>query len=80
MYPFNLFKIHNSFLFSTGDYNFVPEVSDLRHRHNYFVVLVHPKATTDELKQAATRTESYEELVADIPVVYNNSNKVLKHT
>ena len=56
-----------------GDYNFVPEVSDLRHRHNYFVVLVHPKATTDELKQAATRTESYEELVADIPVVYNSN-------
>ena len=53
-----------------GDCNFASEVSDLRHRHNFFVVLLHNARTSDCLKQAAHTSVVYEEFVKDLPIVY----------
>nr|CAB3263650.1 meiosis arrest female protein 1 homolog [Phallusia mammillata] len=55
----------------TGDCNFTSEVSDLRHRHKYFVVLIHPSNSSDTLIQAANTAISYEEFVSDLPIVYD---------
>nr|XP_039259521.1 meiosis regulator and mRNA stability factor 1-like [Styela clava] len=54
----------------TGDINFTSEVSDLRHRHKYFVVLIHPANASPSLIQAATTVICYEHLVADLPIVH----------
>uniref|UniRef100_H2Z5V2 Meiosis regulator and mRNA stability factor 1 n=1 Tax=Ciona savignyi TaxID=51511 RepID=H2Z5V2_CIOSA len=60
----------------TGDCNFTSEVSDLRHRHKYFVVLIHPVNASKALVEAANTAVSYEEFVADLPVVYASKDSV----
>ncbi|XP_076815392.1 meiosis regulator and mRNA stability factor 1-like isoform X2 [Clavelina lepadiformis] len=55
----------------TGDCNFTSEVSDLRHRHKYFVVLIHTSNATKSLVQAANTSICYEEFVYNIPVAYS---------
>ncbi|XP_078483105.1 meiosis regulator and mRNA stability factor 1-like [Ciona intestinalis] len=53
----------------TGDCNFTSEVSDLRHRHKYFVVLMHPVNSSKALVEAANTSVLYEDFVADLPLV-----------
>ena len=45
-------------------------MSDLNHRHKFFVILLHNDKTSDALKQAAHTSVVYEEFVRDLPVVY----------
>ncbi|CAB1344561.1 unnamed protein product [Coregonus sp. 'balchen'] len=52
----------------SSDVNFASELSDLRHRHGFQVILVHKSGqTSDALLQHANRQVAFEEMVADLP-------------
>uniref|UniRef100_A0A8C8IRD6 Meiosis regulator and mRNA stability factor 1 n=1 Tax=Oncorhynchus tshawytscha TaxID=74940 RepID=A0A8C8IRD6_ONCTS len=52
----------------SSDVNFASELSDLRHRHGFQVILVHKSGqTSDALLQHAHRHVAFEEMVADLP-------------
>ncbi|XP_019905350.2 meiosis regulator and mRNA stability factor 1 isoform X5 [Esox lucius] len=52
----------------SSDVNFASELSDLRHRHGFRVILVHKSGqTSDALLQHATCHVAFEEIVADLP-------------
>lgn len=51
----------------TADVNFASELSDLRHRHGFQVVLVHGNHTSSALLQHAHRHVSFQEMTADLP-------------
>uniref|UniRef100_A0A674DCM3 Meiosis regulator and mRNA stability factor 1 n=1 Tax=Salmo trutta TaxID=8032 RepID=A0A674DCM3_SALTR len=52
----------------SSDVNFASELSDLRHRHGFQVMLVHKSGqTSDALMQHAHRHVAFEEMVADLP-------------
>eukprot|EP00063_Salmo_salar_P059445 XP_014034280.1 PREDICTED: meiosis arrest female protein 1 homolog isoform X3 [Salmo salar] len=52
----------------SSDVNFASELSDLRHRHGFQVMLVHKSGqTSDALLQHAHRHVAFEEMVADLP-------------
>uniref|UniRef100_UPI00358E07D9 meiosis regulator and mRNA stability factor 1 isoform X2 n=1 Tax=Myxine glutinosa TaxID=7769 RepID=UPI00358E07D9 len=52
----------------SSDVNFASELSDLRHRHGFRVVLVHKAQASDALLQHAHTTLLYEDLAADLPL------------
>uniref|UniRef100_A0A8C4QJA8 Meiosis regulator and mRNA stability factor 1 n=1 Tax=Eptatretus burgeri TaxID=7764 RepID=A0A8C4QJA8_EPTBU len=52
----------------SSDVNFASELSDLRHRHGFRVVLVHKAQASEALLQHAHTTLLYEDLVADLPL------------
>lgn len=52
---------------STADVNFASELSDLRHRHGFQVVLVHGNHTSQALLQHANRHVAFQEITADLP-------------
>nr|XP_022317028.1 meiosis regulator and mRNA stability factor 1-like [Crassostrea virginica] len=49
------------------DVNFAADLSDLRHRKKFSVVLIHSRRVSEALKICATKSIVYEELVKDIP-------------
>ncbi|XP_066545183.1 meiosis regulator and mRNA stability factor 1 isoform X4 [Amia ocellicauda] len=49
------------------DVNFASELSDLRHRHGFQVVLVHKNQASEALLQHAHRHVAFEEFVSDLP-------------
>jgi len=49
----------------SGDINFAGELSDLRDRHGFNIVLVHNAWTNDQLKAFARKTYLWEEFVED---------------
>ncbi|XP_061175452.1 meiosis regulator and mRNA stability factor 1-like isoform X2 [Saccostrea echinata] len=49
------------------DVNFAADLSDLRHRKKFDVVLIHSRKVSEALKICATKNIVYEELVKDIP-------------
>ncbi|MGH0130133.1 UNVERIFIED_CONTAM: hypothetical protein FKN15_041184 [Acipenser sinensis] len=51
----------------SSDVNFACELSDLRHRHGFQVILIHKNQTSDALLQHANRHVTFEELVSDLP-------------
>ncbi|MGH0129640.1 UNVERIFIED_CONTAM: hypothetical protein FKN15_048345 [Acipenser sinensis] len=51
----------------SSDVNFACELSDLRHRHGFQVILVHKNQASDALLQHAHRHVTFEELVSDLP-------------
>ncbi|KAG7214530.1 hypothetical protein INR49_023045 [Caranx melampygus] len=51
----------------SSDVNFASELSDLRHRHGFQVVLVHGNHTSSALLQHAHRHVSFQEMTADLP-------------
>ncbi|KAJ8001836.1 hypothetical protein DPEC_G00173550 [Dallia pectoralis] len=52
----------------SSDVNFASELSDLRHRHGFRVILVHKSGqTSDALLQHATYHVAFEEIVAELP-------------
>ncbi|XP_064808307.1 meiosis regulator and mRNA stability factor 1-like isoform X5 [Oncorhynchus masou masou] len=52
----------------SSDVNFASELSDLRHRHGFQVILVHKSGqTSGALLQHAHRHVAFEEMVADLP-------------
>ncbi|MBN3320974.1 MARF1 factor, partial [Atractosteus spatula] len=50
-----------------GDVNFASELSDLRHRHGFQVILVHKNQASEALLQHAHRHVAFEEFVSDLP-------------
>lgn len=55
------------FHLQTADVNFAADLSDLRHRKKFSVVLIHSRRVSEALKICATKSIVYEELVKDIP-------------
>ncbi|XP_032825999.2 meiosis regulator and mRNA stability factor 1 isoform X1 [Petromyzon marinus] len=51
----------------SSDVNFALEMSDLRHRHGFTVVLVHKTQASSALMHHANTSIRYEELVDDLP-------------
>ncbi|XP_048760043.2 meiosis regulator and mRNA stability factor 1-like isoform X2 [Ostrea edulis] len=49
------------------DVNFAADLSDLRHRKKYNVVLIHSHKVSEALKICATKNIVYEELVKELP-------------
>ena len=50
----------------SGDINFAGELSDLRDRHSFNIVLVHNTWTNDQLKAFAHKTYLWEDFVEDV--------------
>lgn len=55
------------FLFLLADVNFASELSDLRHRHGFQVILVHGSHTSSALLQHAHRHMAFQDITADLP-------------
>ncbi|XP_047433402.1 meiosis regulator and mRNA stability factor 1 isoform X2 [Mugil cephalus] len=51
----------------SSDVNFASELSDLRHRHGFQVILVHGNHTSSALLQHAHLHVAFEEITADLP-------------
>lgn len=51
----------------SSDVNFASELSDLRHRHGFQVILVHGNHTSSALLQHANRHVAFQEITADLP-------------
>ncbi|CAG5928965.1 unnamed protein product [Menidia menidia] len=51
----------------SSDVNFASELSDLRHRHGFQVILVHGNHTSPALLQHANRHVAFQEITADLP-------------
>ncbi|XP_016521971.1 meiosis arrest female protein 1 isoform X3 [Poecilia formosa] len=51
----------------SSDVNFASELSDLRHRHGFQVILIHGNHTSSTLLQHAHRHVSFQEITADLP-------------
>ncbi|XP_077980745.1 meiosis regulator and mRNA stability factor 1-like isoform X2 [Glandiceps talaboti] len=51
----------------SGDVNFANDLSDLRHRHNLNIVLIHRPEVADALLACAQTTVCYTDLLNDIP-------------
>ncbi|XP_059211415.1 meiosis regulator and mRNA stability factor 1 isoform X3 [Centropristis striata] len=51
----------------SSDVNFASELSDLRHRHGFQVILVHGNRTSSALLQHANRHVAFQEITADLP-------------
>ncbi|KAK9539698.1 hypothetical protein VZT92_002200 [Zoarces viviparus] len=52
----------------SSDVNFASELSDLRHRHGFQVILVHGSHTSSALLQHAHRHVAFQEITADLPL------------
>lgn len=50
-----------------ADVNFASELSDLRHRHGFQVILVHGNHTSSALLQHAHSQVAFQEITADLP-------------
>nr|XP_006818683.1 PREDICTED: meiosis arrest female protein 1-like [Saccoglossus kowalevskii] len=51
----------------SGDVNFANDLSDLRHRHNLKIILVHRPEVADALLACAHETLCYTDLLSDVP-------------
>ncbi|XP_061686005.1 meiosis regulator and mRNA stability factor 1 isoform X2 [Syngnathoides biaculeatus] len=51
----------------SSDVNFASELSDLRHRHGFQIILVHGNHTSQALLQHAHRHVAFQEITADLP-------------
>ncbi|XP_042341881.1 meiosis regulator and mRNA stability factor 1 isoform X3 [Plectropomus leopardus] len=51
----------------SSDVNFASELSDLRHRHGFQVILVHGSHASSALLQHANRHVAFQEITADLP-------------
>lgn len=51
----------------TADVNFASELSDLRHRHGFQVILIHGNHTSSALLQHAHCHVAFQEITADLP-------------
>lgn len=66
--PFPLLPLLSAFsVFFAGDVNFATELSDLRHRHGFRIILVHSKSVSPALIACAHLSVSFEEVVKDVP-------------
>uniref|UniRef100_A0A7N6AYB8 Meiosis regulator and mRNA stability factor 1 n=1 Tax=Anabas testudineus TaxID=64144 RepID=A0A7N6AYB8_ANATE len=51
----------------SSDVNFASELSDLRHRHGFQIILVHGNHTSSALLQHAHRHVAFQQITADLP-------------
>ncbi|KAK3091075.1 hypothetical protein FSP39_016962 [Pinctada imbricata] len=56
-----------SLVLISSDVNFASDLSDLRHRKKFTVILVHSRHVAEALKICATHHYVYEDLVGDLP-------------
>ena len=63
----NSFIILFAVLFA-GDVNFASDLSDLRHRKKFEVVLIHKSQVSDALLSCSTEHFLYEDLIWDLPL------------
>ncbi|XP_057311625.1 meiosis regulator and mRNA stability factor 1-like isoform X1 [Hydractinia symbiolongicarpus] len=66
----------------SGDINFASELSDLRHRHNLRVILLHNQQASDALLNCANECENFNQFTSGLPAcpIYiqkEGSNEVL---
>ena len=54
-------------VFCSGDVNFSSDLSDLRHRRKFDIILIHKEHTHDSLIVCANQHILYEDLIKDIP-------------
>ncbi len=52
----------------SGDQDFLPDLSDFRHRQGIVVVLLHNRLAPDHFRRAADVAMDFHELVRDVPV------------
>ncbi|XP_022103471.1 meiosis regulator and mRNA stability factor 1-like [Acanthaster planci] len=57
----------------SGDVNFARDLSDLRHRNNLRVILIHRDEASEALKACANEVVRYQDLVQDLP--FRSPNK-----
>ena len=58
----------------SGDINFASELSDLRHRHNLYIILLHNRQASDALLACAHKCERFDLFVE--PIGPSNNNQV----
>ncbi len=63
----NVHKPPATIVVISGDINFATELSDLRHRHEFRVILLHNKQASEALIQCANESECFHKFTADIP-------------
>lgn len=56
-----------SFFFTSADVNFALELSDLRHRHGFRIILVHKNQASEALLHHAHELICFEEFISDLP-------------
>lgn len=61
---------------STADVNFASELSDLRHRHRFRVILVHGSHASPALLQHAHCHVPFQEITAELPPRLPGSTQV----
>lgn len=55
------------FSFPPADVNFALELSDLRHRHGFRIILVHKNQASEALLHHAHELICFEEFISDLP-------------
>ena len=50
----------------SGDVNFSPELNDLRHVHNFTILLVHNRVASEALKVFAHKCIDYDDFLQDV--------------
>ncbi|XP_033630021.1 meiosis regulator and mRNA stability factor 1-like isoform X2 [Asterias rubens] len=68
----------------SGDINFARDLSDLRHRNNLRVILVHRDEASEALKACANQTIAYQDIVHELPFrspakTVSESNTLIVH-
>lgn len=53
--------------FLSADVNFALELSDLRHRHGFHIILVHKNQASEALLHHANQLIRFEEFISDLP-------------
>lgn len=53
--------------FLSADVNFALELSDLRHRHGFHIILVHKNQASEALLHHANELIRFEEFISDLP-------------
>lgn len=56
-----------SFISPPADVNFALELSDLRHRHGFRIILVHKNQASEALLHHAHELICFEEFISDLP-------------
>lgn len=53
--------------FLSADVNFALELSDLRHRHGFHIILIHKNQASEALLHHANELIRFEEFISDLP-------------
>lgn len=59
--------VSNNLSCLSADVNFALELSDLRHRHGFHIILVHKNQASEALLHHANELIRFEEFISDLP-------------